>query len=881
MLRITSARPWGQVLWAVVLAVAVLVTPLAADAATGSASAVQPLVSSSQSCVAVPGKASFGGPRCGHELAASGAGTPSRAVLPRGAVPCPSVAGKAASTSGAACRPGAPGSTDAPTLTLPAGRAQCASSNGKDSSAAAACWNAPVSNQSADRGTVSLPAGAIRCPNAGLKQSSAYAMCANGPSQVAEGPSKTTVSLPAGSTPCPSTATKHSSPTAACKVPSPATAGLSLYNIAGYSISLYESTNALAPGRAITLSAYSNVDVGPTPYYIEFYDRNTGGLLNYCGSGTSCSTSVSESSPTTHSFIAYIGSYSGTNPPGTVAATSNVVSCTWLGVSVGVSPQYTSPGSSSLVTVYANTDVGPTPYWLELFDASTGANLAICASGSSCAAWVSQGSPTVHSYYGYASSYGTSLPPPSVQASASNFVVWFGITLAASLYAMSPGQTVSMQANTNANVGPSPYWISIFDETTGARVALCATGTSCGVNINQASSTIRDYIAYVGSNGTARPPSPVATSNSIEVTWLSVSLSTDASVAPPGVYVGLTATASQDIGPTLYDVDIFDVTTQSLVFRCATGISCSTTVAQSSPTTHWYQARIDCGGSCQGPAIRASSNQVSITWLSVALRACNGNVTSCPSGSVTNGLVVGGTITLTATANADITFTPYDIWFTDQTTQSNLAACTSGSSCSLPVTESAVGSHAFIAYIAKPGSTYPPTAIAATSGTVTVPWVANCQADNSCTPITFADNIFVYASINAPVTGPNEYAMSKWEQREGGGGGCPGQPSSAGIWPVHSDGSYGPAGNPINTTQYEPGSTNWNSVGVKIYQDYSGQTCWYWGIKANGDTLLNGYYPPILAALRAPAGDNYSQCVNLAHAVAKTPWGTPDFSASC
>jgi hypothetical protein len=511
---------------------------------------------------------------------------------------------------------------------------------------------------------------------------------------------------------------------------------LSLYDISGYSISLYESTNALAPGGSITLSAYANLDVGPTPYYIEFYDRNTGYQLNYCAYGSSCSTSVSQSSPTTHSFVAYIGSWSGTNPPGTVAATSNIVSCTWLAVSVYGSPQYTSPGSWVLVTAYANTDVGPTPYWLELFDASTGANLAICASGSSCSAWVNQGAATVHWYSGYASSYGTGNPPPSVQASASNFVVWFGISLTATPAALSPGQTTSLQASANANVGPSPYWISIYDESTGARVAICASGSTCGVNI-QGGSTIRDYIAYVGGYGTSRPPPSVqATSNYVEVTWLSVSLYADARVLPPGAYVGFTATASQDVGPTVYDIDIFDVTSGSMVARCATGTTCYTTVTQASATTHSYQARIDCGGSCQPPAIRATSNQLDVTWLSASLTAS------------TNGQVTGNMVTLTATANADITYTPYDIWISDQTAQQNVGVCTSGSSCSLAITESVAGTHTFIAYVAKPGGTYPPAGIAATSGTLPIYWVS--WGVDSWNPITSASLSSVTSALGKP-----------------------------------------------------------------------------------------------------------------------------------
>ena len=133
------------------------------------------------------------------------------------------------------------------------------------------------------------------------------------------------------------------------------------------------------------------------------------------------------------------------------------------------------------------------------------------------------------------------------------------------------------------------------------------------------------------------------------------------------------------------------------------------------------------------------------------------------------------------------------------------------------------------------------------------------RGSNTCSPQTFAQAIFAYSGVGAPDTGPNEYAMEIWERAEGGGAGCPGQPAYTSPWSY----SGGPAGNPLNTTRSEPGATNWNSVGVKIFQNYDGETCWYWGVKANGDTLLNGYYGAILNVLRSPAGDNHSQCVDL------------------
>ena len=154
---------------------------------------------------------------------------------------------------------------------------------------------------------------------------------------------------------------------------------------------------------------------------------------------------------------------------------------------------------------------------------------------------------------------------------------------------------------------------------------------------------------------------------------------------------------------------------------------------------------------------------------------------------------------------------------------------------------------------------------------------AGCGAANDCTPRTFADALLSYPGINGVVTASNEYALETWERVESGGAGCPGQPADTAPWAY----SAGPAGNPINTTQHEPGSTPWNSIGVQIYQNFDGVTCWEWGIKANADTLLNGFYSNILSVLDNPVPSNSGQCVDLADAVGNSPWGTGNFSADC
>jgi hypothetical protein len=151
------------------------------------------------------------------------------------------------------------------------------------------------------------------------------------------------------------------------------------------------------------------------------------------------------------------------------------------------------------------------------------------------------------------------------------------------------------------------------------------------------------------------------------------------------------------------------------------------------------------------------------------------------------------------------------------------------------------------------------------------------QGFTSYTPLSFANAMLEYSDVDAPVTGPNQYALETWELAEGGGAGCDGEAPDTEPWAY----SAGPAANPLNTTRGEPGATNWNRVGVKIFHDYEGVTCWSWGIKASGDTLTNGYYANIIATLQNPSSDYATQCVSLARAVGNSPWGTGDFERDC
>lgn len=97
-----------------------------------------------------------------------------------------------------------------------------------------------------------------------------------------------------------------------------------------------------------------------------------------------------------------------------------------------------------------------------------------------------------------------------------------------------------------------------------------------------------------------------------------------------------------------------------------------------------------------------------------------------------------------------------------------------------------------------------------------------------------------------PISQQNVQAIVGWENAEGGH--------------FHNDAKY----NPLNTTQPEPGAGNTGSQGnIKVY------TSWRQGLQATLQTLNNGNYPGILAALTK--GDSAAA---VGQAIVASPWGT-------
>jgi hypothetical protein len=181
-------------------------------------------------------------------------------------------------------------------------------------------------------------------------------------------------------------------------------------------------------------------------------------------------------------------------------------------------------GTSVTLTATMTCDIGPTPYYVQIFDATTGALVATCGAGTSCGATVSQGVASTHDYIAYLDSYSTTFPPASVsETSLNRYVTWealsgnFYVSLfgpANVAYFAGPG---TYTAYVNQNVGPTPYWIEIFDETTGTLLAVCGTGTSCTASFTP-SYTGDNLVAFVSGYSTTLPPAATQASSGILTT---------------------------------------------------------------------------------------------------------------------------------------------------------------------------------------------------------------------------------------------------------------------------------------------------------------------------------------------------------------------------
>ena len=226
------------------------------------------------------------------------------------------------------------------------------------------------------------------------------------------------------------------------------------------------------------------------------------------------------------------------------------------------------------------------------------------------------------------------------------------LLLSADKTLLGAGDSTVLAATSPLAVDGTPWAIEIFDQATGALVGACGQTSQCTVAFS-ASAGAHSFVAYVATPTAALPSAGIRlTSNTVNVHWIGVRLSTsEPSVVGPNHPVTFTANASQDVTGTGYAIELWDTTTGQRLTYCSRGLSCSTSLIEPTAGAHVVEADLALVAAIDSrPPVLATSALVPGTWVAVNLAAS----AAYPS--------QGGVVSLTATATADLTGTPWAIY---------------------------------------------------------------------------------------------------------------------------------------------------------------------------------------------------------------------------
>ena len=259
-----------------------------------------------------------------------------------------------------------------------------------------------------------------------------------------------------------------------------------------------------------------------------------------------------------------------------------------------------------------------------------------------------------------------SVPPTSLDPSG----LQGRLDLAVDANVLQPNHPVTLTATASNTVTGSNTALEIFDHTTGTLAGACTQGSQCIVSY-AAKSGAHSFAAFITQPSDKLPSGAlVTTSNIVTVNWISVTLTTQNGVVGPGREVTITATASSAVDRSGYQLQVFDANTKSRLTYCSQGSSCSTSLSQPIGGVHSVIATLaKPSATFPAPATQAQSDPLALTWLTVSIQ----------------GSASGSTVHLSATANANLTHTPWSLGLFDQ--QGNLVApvCKTGKSCSADV----------------------------------------------------------------------------------------------------------------------------------------------------------------------------------------------------
>ena len=272
-----------------------------------------------------------------------------------------------------------------------------------------------------------------------------------------------------------------------------------------YTPSIAASSTSPATGASVMLTATVSSDVGPSSYGLSILDQTTGRVLAHAGSGTSLSVVVSQSSASTHRYVAQMDTH-GAAP---IGAVSPPVAVTWSGGFPSGAPAVSavSPSSGPLA--------GGTTVTI------TGANLAGASAvdfdGQPAASFTVNSATRITAVAPAGNSNTPLLPgditvttPAAVSAVSpvDEFTYTFDDTenggtftpvLTASITTASTGQAVTLTATVNSNA--NSYGMSIIDQTTGQIIAHTSNATTLTAAVSQTAVATQRYVAELDTYG--------------------------------------------------------------------------------------------------------------------------------------------------------------------------------------------------------------------------------------------------------------------------------------------------------------------------------------------------------------------------------------------
>ncbi len=190
-----------------------------------------------------------------------------------------------------------------------------------------------------------------------------------------------------------------------------------------YSVTLAATPTTLEVGETTTLTTTASEDLTGSRWITYVFDQTDPSWYRTC-KVRSCSFAITQSAAGSHTYIAYIARERSDPryPPMQIQATSNSVTVTWtsptFNIGLAADRTWLRPGTAAVLTAESNREVGGRGLAIQIFDLTSGERVALCDSGTSCTALVSQPTPATHTYQAYVAAPGDTAPPPDVRASS-------------------------------------------------------------------------------------------------------------------------------------------------------------------------------------------------------------------------------------------------------------------------------------------------------------------------------------------------------------------------------------------------------------------------------------------------------------------------------